>query len=174
MRLIKHVCSHRPKMLVFGIGRINLEISPKAGGDGSFHGLIDAVGERKSYNQQKRTKGNNGSDDDARKFMSNQVSNRDLNRHGIHGLDCLFEWFEAVVFDDAVFEFHDASRMGHDPVVMGRENEGGFVLLVHMPHQIDDVLTRDRVQVGGRFIGHHDLRSSDQSSCDGHALPLAP
>src|SRR5439155_1214827 len=58
-------------------------------------------------------------------------------------------------------------------LIVGREDEGGALLPVERLHQIDDVLTGDRVEVGGGLVGEDYLGLGDQRPGDGDALPLA-
>src|SRR5262245_24549208 len=51
----------------------------------------------------------------------------------------------------AVLEAHDAARVVHHAVVVRREDERRLIAVVHVAHQIDDVLTCHGVQVGGRL-----------------------
>src|SRR5215467_9574908 len=47
----------------------------------------------------------------------------------------------------------DRVRVGHHLRVMGREDEGCSIPLVHLPHQVDDPLASDRVEVRGGLVG---------------------
>src|SRR5215475_9536098 len=51
--------------------------------------------------------------------------------------------------DLAVGELHHRVGVGHDLGVVGGEDEGGPVALVHLLHEIDDPLAGHRVEVRG-------------------------
>jgi len=44
--------------------------------------------------------------------------------------------------------------------------------LLHAAHQLDDLGTGLAVEVGGGFVGEHELRLARQCACDSHPLAL--
>src|SRR5262245_28672989 len=51
-----------------------------------------------------------------------------------------------IAVDDAVGDVHDAPRVGHDVLVVGREDERRLVARVQLLHEGDDRLAGDRVE----------------------------
>src|SRR5215471_14540957 len=74
--------------------------------------------------------------------------------------------------DLPVSESNDRVRVGHHLRVMRREDEGGSIPLVHLPHQVDDPLASDRIEVRGRLVRKDDLRAADQRAGDRDPLAL--
>src|SRR5262249_46351554 len=75
--------------------------------------------------------------------------------------------------DLPVSESNDRVRVGHHLRVMRREDEGGSVPLIHLPHQVDDPLASDRVEVRGGLVREDDLRAADKRPGDRHPLTLS-
>ena len=79
----------------------------------------------------------------------------------------------AYGLDHAVSE-HDQVVSGLDqPAVVRREDERDLEVLLHPAHQRDDGGAGLAVEVGGGFVGDHELGLARQRPGDGHALPLA-
>src|SRR5215813_292580 len=74
--------------------------------------------------------------------------------------------------DLAVGEPHHRVGMAHHFGVVGGEDEGGPVPLVHLLHEIHDPLAGHRVEVRGGLVGEDDLWTPDQGPGHGHALTL--
>lgn len=71
-----------------------------------------------------------------------------------------------------ILETNNATSVLHDLRIVSREDEGRFVGLVHLLHQIDDALAGGRIEVGRRLVGEDDARIGDQRAGDRNPLAL--
>ena len=57
-------------------------------------------------------------------------------------------------------------------LVVSHQNQGGAIFRIEREHQIDQLLSRDRVQIAGRFIGEYQARPRAKSARQRHPLLL--
>ena len=69
-------------------------------------------------------------------------------------------WPSAISATLPVGHAHHRAGVRHHARVVGREDEGGLLGSVQLPHQIEDVVAGDRVEVGGRLVGQHQLAAA--------------
>ena len=78
-----------------------------------------------------------------------------------------------VVKDESVAHPDDAAGMGGDGRVVRHQDDGEPVLAVELAEEVENLLSRLRVEVAGRLIGDQEGAAVDERAGDRHALLLA-
>ena len=73
----------------------------------------------------------------------------------------------------AVLQDQNSIHALRDRVIVRDDHQARPHLTIQFEHKIQYVLAVARVEIAGRFIGKHELGSSDQGTCHRGALPLA-
>ena len=71
------------------------------------------------------------------------------------------------------FKLISLSGLIHDHLIMGGEYKGGSCFFVHLAHQLQDILSGLRIEVGSWFVGQDELGLLHQGAGNGHPLLLA-
>ena len=77
------------------------------------------------------------------------------------------------IVQDTLFEIPDGMRLFRRPRVVGHHDDGLLRFTIEPVHQVEDLLSRNPVEVSGRLIGHQDRRVGDNGPGNGHPLLFA-